>query len=672
MYRTICVPVDNSAHSDRAADHALRLARAFGARLVGCHVYAARLHELRFKQMEYTLPEEYREEQELERQREVHDSLITLGLRLISDSYLDVLERRCGEAGVTFERKVFEGKHHKVLLKDIRESRYDLVVMGALGMGAGRESQVGGVAERVIRRARADFWLVRGLEGEEDRRPIAVGLDGSPQSFAALRQALALGRAFRRPVEAVAVYDPYLHYAIFTSVVRVLSERAAKAFRFKEQEQLHEELIDAGLAGIYQSHLQVAKRLAEEEGMGLQTTLLDGKAYEKILIHCREVRPWLLCLGRVGVHADDESDLGSNTENLLRLAPCNVLLTGRTFYPPMDVRADEAMAWTEEARRRMDRVPALVRGIARTAILRYAIERGHSVITSRIIDGAMAAFMPAAAHRAMGSLAKEVAAEHVRREPAIRHICSACGYTAEAEDPVRCPVCGAGAEAFQKVDREVVEGVLRAQGGVMEEEAFDGQRLQWTKAARHSLQQVSDAHQRRRAKARIEKAARLKKLSTISLEFARPLIEESVDPAHLPQDARPAAPQAKQASPPPAEAVPREEGSPPFSPPLGGELAGAEEEDLRWTEEAEASLGRVPEGFPRAMTRKRVEAEARAQGRQVITLALAERAIARVREGVRAFIPHGALPSATEPEPAPSKRPPQGEHPASRYPPPAR
>ena len=33
--------------------------KAFQSKMVGCHVYAAKMHDYRFKQMEYTLPEEY-------------------------------------------------------------------------------------------------------------------------------------------------------------------------------------------------------------------------------------------------------------------------------------------------------------------------------------------------------------------------------------------------------------------------------------------------------------------------------------------------------------------------------------------------------------------------------------------------------------------------------------
>ena len=123
------------------------------------------------------------------------------------------------------------------------------------------------------------------------------------------------------PVEAVGVYDPFLHYVMFNGIVGVLSEKAAKVFKFKEQEALHEEIIDTGLAKIYQSHLEVARRVAAEAGLDLKITLLPGKAYEKMLHYVRDRKPWLLVLGRIGVHSDDTMDIGSNAENLLRLAP---------------------------------------------------------------------------------------------------------------------------------------------------------------------------------------------------------------------------------------------------------------------------------------------------------------------------------------------------------------
>ncbi|MBI1894276.1 MAG: universal stress protein, partial [Candidatus Rokubacteria bacterium] len=338
MFKKIYVPVDNSEYSNRAVDFAVMLGRAFGAHLTGCHVYAARLHDYRFKQMEYTLPEEYKDENELERQRKIHDSLIAMGLQLISDSYLDVMGKRAEEAGLFFERRMMDGKHYKALIEDIRAGEYDLVILGALGIGAVKDSQLGSVTERLVRRITTDTIVVRSIDPlEQQHGAIVVGLDGSPQSFNGLKIGIALAKALGRPLHAVAVYDPYLHYSMFNGIVGVLSEKASKIFRFKEQEQLHEEIIDTGLAKIYQSHLEIGRKLAVEDGVDLAITLLDGKCFEKILQFCRKEHPWLLILGRVGVHSDEnEMDLGSNTENLLRLAPCNVLLTGGRFYPPLD------------------------------------------------------------------------------------------------------------------------------------------------------------------------------------------------------------------------------------------------------------------------------------------------------------------------------------------------
>ena len=48
-------------------------------------------------------------------------------------------------------------------------------------------------------------------------------------------------------------------------------------FRFKEQERLHEELIDDGIAKIYQAHLNVAVSVAEDQGAEIVTELLAGK-----------------------------------------------------------------------------------------------------------------------------------------------------------------------------------------------------------------------------------------------------------------------------------------------------------------------------------------------------------------------------------------------------------
>src|SRR4029079_14384415 len=335
MYKSIYVPVDNSDHSNRAVACAVTLGKTFTAKLAGCHVYAAGLHDYRFRQMEYTLPEEYIDEVELERQRKIHDSLITMGLKLISDSYLDGMSGLCRDWGIEFEPRMMDGKHHVEILKDLDGSEYDLVMIGALGIGRSRDSVLGSVCERVAQRADRDVWVVKHIPepDEAERDTILVGIDGSPQSFGALMTAIDLARAFGKKVETIAVYDPYLHYSVFNGIVNVLTEQAAKVFRFEEQNQLHEEIIDTGLAQIYQSHLEVSERIAREERLASKKTLLDGKPFQKILDHARNTNPWLIVVGRIGVHSPkDETGVGSHDEENLRGTH-----RGGRLFTPLDI-----------------------------------------------------------------------------------------------------------------------------------------------------------------------------------------------------------------------------------------------------------------------------------------------------------------------------------------------
>jgi nucleotide-binding universal stress UspA family protein len=479
------------------------------------------------------------------------------------------------------------------------------------------------VCERVIRRVNTDTLVVKDVRPWEEQQTgsIVVGVDGSPQSFAALKAAMALGKAFHRPIEAVAVYDPYLHYAMFNSIVGVLNDQAAKIFRFKEQEQLHEEIIDTGLARIYQSHLEIAKKLAVEEGVDLNITLHAGKAFEKLLDHIRQINPWMLIVGKIGVHSDDSMDIGGNAENLLRMAPCHVMLVSGKYYPPLDVKAEESINWTKEALQRMERVPAFVRGIARTAVLRHAIEKGHSIVSSSVIDEVMAIFMPQKTAAMAESVAEQLALQQLQAEGTTTFICDVCGYVAKGADPVKCPVCNSGAEHFVKLDLETVEAIVAEEGGAEAEETFDGLTLRWTLEAKEELRRVPVAYMRRRAKARIEKTARVRKLATITRDFVLPIVHESIVEA----EAIGAAPKHGDTNSPngrvPLNGDAADEPAPP--PTVEVVQLGA----FSWTQDALNRLNRVPEGFMRDMTREKIEEYARQHAVSLVTLEVAEKGI---------------------------------------------
>jgi nucleotide-binding universal stress UspA family protein len=389
----ILVALDASDHANRALQEAVRLAGSAGGTVTGIHAYAAKLHDNRFRQMEGGLPERYRKEQEMEHQREVHDSLITRGLGIISDSYHDSAAPLCEDAGVPYKRLSPEGKNYRRLV-EAASGDHDVLALGALGLGAVPGAFVGTVCERVVRRCPIDVLVVRSPERALGEGPLVVGLDGSGRSFGALKTALDLGRRLGAPVHAVAAYDPYFHYVAFNKIAGVLSEEAGQTFRFKEQEQLHEEIIDSGIAKIYQSHLELARSVAEAEDMELVCELLDGKPYQAIARYLDKVGASLLLVGKTGIHADPELDIGGNAENLLRLAPCHVWLGQASYTPPLESVARETITWTEEAEAKMARVPETARNMVRMAILRFAQESGHTVITSALIEEATARFCP--------------------------------------------------------------------------------------------------------------------------------------------------------------------------------------------------------------------------------------------------------------------------------------
>ncbi|MCP4998869.1 MAG: universal stress protein, partial [Hyphomicrobiales bacterium] len=365
-----------------------------GGTITGIHAYAARLHDRCFKQMEGGLPERYQRESEMEHQRDVHEDLIGMGLGLISDSYHDAASIICEENDVPFNRLSPEGKNYSCLMAALNTGEHDVLAMGSLGLGAVAGSTIGTVCERVVRRSPIDVFVAKDRNRPIGDGPIVVGMDGSPKSFGALKTAFDIGRRLDVPVHVVAAYDPYYHYVAFNKISTVLDEEAGKVFRFKEQEQLHEELIDDGIAKIYQAHLNVAESIAKDEGVNIVSELVAGKPWQAIRKYVEKHNASLLVIGKTGVHADDELDIGGNTENLLRIVPCHVWIGQATFLPPMDVVAEETIMWSDEASEKINRAPDFVRGIARTAVIRQAQSEGHTFITTRFVDEVMKAMMP--------------------------------------------------------------------------------------------------------------------------------------------------------------------------------------------------------------------------------------------------------------------------------------
>jgi hypothetical protein len=255
----------------------------------------------------------------------------------------------------------------------------------------------------------------------------------------------------------------------------------------------------------------------------------------------------------------------------------------------------------------MTHVPEQVKGIARTGVLRLALEKGHSVITSAVIDDAMDRFMPKSASAATKALAEAVALERAKSGPV--SMCRACGVTATQSDPVKCTVCGAA--DFDVISQEMIERIAAVEGGLEEETTYDGRKLRWSEEARKGLWTMKNAYQRRRVKARVEKRARMTKLDAITLDFARQVIEEETGtPLEIGTAAAGVATSQGE-----KRLVARDDKKNPLI------------STFEWTADAVQRIMRVPAGFMRNQTQERIEALALERAASAIDLALVEEGI---------------------------------------------
>ena len=617
FYREILLAVDSSDYSNRGVDDGIELAKLSGAKITAAHVYAAQMHDLRFRQMEGGLPERFREEQELERQRDVHDDLITRGLSIIADSYMDQVERATDAADLKFTRRALEGKNYRQMAAEANCGNYDLLVLGALGLGAVAGSRIGTVCERVVRRADIDTLVIKSPQQSITQGPIVVAIDGSTRAYGGLLTALSLAREWQVPVHVVSAFDPYYHYVAFNRIAGVLSEEAGKVFRFKEQERLHEEIIDSGLAKIYAGHLEVARDIASDYSIPIETTLLDGKPHDVIVGFLRDLQPSLLVIGKLGIHADAALDIGGNAENLMRDAPCAVLLSQREFRPQMERIADVTVSWTNEAQERLQRAPSFVQNMARMAILRYAQERGHTVVTERIVEEATANLMPGRAEQAMAEIVAAHDAGELDRNAgllALKWSDEAQERLAEIDDPSLRDNLRLRAEKKARAEQAGIVELIHlldfleraapplgsgSDGGLASTEKL----LYWETDALARMARVPEGFMRDACRQRIETYARQQKAANVTLDIAEAGIEIARSVMAAEQGGDNAATEAKTG----------QKSKCPFAQnvvPLTAEESPAAPE-LDWTEEAMARLGEVPAGYCRSLTQ-----------RAVITLAL--------------------------------------------------
>ena len=181
----------------------------------------------------------------------------------------------------------------------------------------------------------------------------------------------------------------------------------------------------------------------------------------------------------------------------------------------------------------------------------------------------------------------------------------------------------------------------KAEGAVETELAYDDIPMQWTKEAKEAIRAVPAGFQRRRAKAKIEKTARKLGMTTITLEYAAPMIQEAASEEYSPIFANKGAGISAD-----AEALLRStngtNGSTSDSQDLKVEPA-APVDPYVWTADAQARLERAPEGFMRDCTRALILRHAERIGTTTITLEVANEGIEESKKYMEEALKTGNL-----------------------------
>jgi nucleotide-binding universal stress UspA family protein len=283
MYDSVLVPTDGSDHARGAAEHGLRLARAFGATV---HAVSA---------VDRRAAAEATGGQ---------DGAVLDRLTAEARAAVGAVEAMAGDLAV--ETAVLEGEPSEAVLEYAAANGIDLLAMGTHGRTGIDRYIAGSVTERVLRRTTVPVLTVRQSERHVDTYDeLLVPTDASDPAAAAVDHGLAVAERFDARVHALTVID--------TGATGVSPE-------FVTPGELMEQLQAEGRAATE----AVAER-ARERGLAAVTAVHEGLAAEQLLAYADEEGIDLVAMGTAGRTGLGRYLLGSTTERVIRHAGMPVL-----------------------------------------------------------------------------------------------------------------------------------------------------------------------------------------------------------------------------------------------------------------------------------------------------------------------------------------------------------
>lgn len=281
---------DLSADADLAVVAANDLAKLFGSRLVFVHAvpYPAPAQVLFPHLVQGTT-----------------DRLMAVS-RLAADTVATRVSSLTGRQAEDLDVRVDVGAPDEVIVETAEESGADLLVIGVAGSDSSGKG-LGATALRIARHAHCPVLVVR---NSPPKGPILAATDLSDPAQGALSIAGLLSAKQGDPMVALHVVD--------YSPVVVVPEAFGPGIPIPVSEEEHQAILKA-------AHDRLAEALTKLE---IKADLLieEGPPRERIVAAAEQIEASLLAIGTSGGGGLRRMLLGSVAEDVLRLAPCSVLL----------------------------------------------------------------------------------------------------------------------------------------------------------------------------------------------------------------------------------------------------------------------------------------------------------------------------------------------------------
>jgi nucleotide-binding universal stress UspA family protein len=135
--RKILVPIDGSKNSFRGLDSAIYLARQCGATITGFFVMPIRVSAF----APITFDRKY--------------------LLKSANEFMSKAKNRCAQNGIVFNWKTKMGSVVTEIIEFSQENKYDIIIIGARGLGSVKEAFLGSVSHAVVHKSRIPVLVVK-------------------------------------------------------------------------------------------------------------------------------------------------------------------------------------------------------------------------------------------------------------------------------------------------------------------------------------------------------------------------------------------------------------------------------------------------------------------------------------------------------------------------------